>query len=132
MSTENGYIILKLIIVIIEHDKNLAIVIHTRADYFFHLIYQIFSIESKGEILIETLSKVIEVDKIETNSKKEIIAICPKCGKNVYQGKTKIDKLNYSCEGYKNGCKFTLWEEAKHYKNPIKITKAKLLLKKME
>lgn len=82
--------------------------------------------------LIETLSKVIEVDKVKTNTEKEIIGKCPKCGKNIYQGKTKTDKLNYYCEGYKEGCKFTLWEEAKYYKNPIKITKAKakLLLKK--
>ncbi|WP_037029964.1 DNA topoisomerase [Psychrilyobacter atlanticus] len=89
-------------------------------------------IDEISKELIETLSKVIEVDKVEANAEKEIIGKCPKCGKNIYQGKTKTDKLNYYCEGYKDGCKFTLWEEAKHYKNSIKITKAKakLLLKK--
>lgn len=87
-----------------------------------------------GEIsqeISKTVSIVVEMDKIENKANKEIIGICPRCGKNVYLGKTKTDKINYYCEGYKEGCKFTLWEETKHYKNQIKITKtkAKALLK---
>ena len=79
----------------------------------------------------ETVSKVVEIKKVEYKSNKEVIGKCPRCGKNVYQGKTKTNKVNYYCEGYKEGCKFTLWEETKHYKNPIKVTKskAKALLK---
>jgi len=80
-----------------------------------------------------TISKKVEIDKINTKSyDKEIIGICPKCGKNIYQGKTKTKKITYYCEAYKEGCKFILWEDSKHYDNKIKITKtkAKLLLNK--
>jgi DNA topoisomerase-3 len=69
---------------------------------------------------------------VPTAPVKEIIGKCPKCGKNIYQGKTKTDKINYYCEGYKEGCKFTLWQDSKHFSNSVKITKtkAKQLLKK--
>lgn len=89
-------------------------------------------IDEISQEINETVSKVVEIDKIENKANKEIIGTCPRCGKNVYQGKTKTNKVNYYCEGYREGCKFTLWEEARHYKNPIKITKtkAKSLLKK--
>ncbi|MEI6856247.1 DNA topoisomerase [Psychrilyobacter sp.] len=88
-------------------------------------------VDEISQEISKTVSNVVVIDKIENKANKEIIGICPRCGKNVYQGKTKTDKINYYCEGYKEECKFTLWEETKHYKNPIKITKtkAKALLK---
>ena len=82
--------------------------------------------------LDETISKKVTIDKVNSNnSNKEVIGHCPKCGKNIYQGKTKTEKITYYCEGYREGCKFTLWEDSKHYDNKIKITKtkAKMLLK---
>ncbi len=73
-----------------------------------------------------TISKKVKIDRINTKGyEKEIIGVCPKCGKNIYQGKTKTEKTTYYCEAYKDGCKFTLWEDSKHYDNKIKITKTK-------
>ncbi len=74
----------------------------------------------------ETVSKNVEVDKVEATI--EIIGSCPKCGKNVYEKKTKAGKTFYYCEK----CDFMLWSEAKYFKTDIKISKsqAKALLKK--
>lgn len=92
------------------------------------------TIDEVIEITIEELknifSKDIEIEKITKD--KEVIGICPLCSGNIYQGRTKTGKVNYYCEKYKEGCKFTLWENVKYYKEEIKITKdkAKALLKK--
>ena len=69
---------------------------------------------------------------MKNNKDKEVIGICPLCSGNIYQGRTKTGKVNYYCEKYKEGCKFTLWENIKYYKEELKITKdkAKALLKK--
>ena len=82
------------------------------------------------EELKNIFSKDIEIEKITKD--KEVIGICPLCSGNIYQGRTKTGKVNYYCEKYKEGCKFTLWENVKYYKEEIKITKdkAKALLKK--
>ena len=82
------------------------------------------------EELKNIFNKDIEIEKITKD--KEVIGICPLCSGNIYQGRTKTGKVNYYCEKYKEGCKFTLWENAKFYKEEIKITKdkAKALLKK--
>ncbi len=37
------------------------------------------------------------------------VAKCPKCGKDVYQRKSKTGKIYFSCEDYKN-CKFMSWD----------------------
>ena len=42
----------------------------------------------------------------------------------IYEKKSKDGKIFYSCSS--QGCKFFLWEAAKHFNNPIKITKTKL------
>ena len=47
--------------------------------------------------------------------KREPVGICPRCGKNIYEG-----KKNYYCESGKDGCGFTLWKEDRY--NGITIT----------
>ena len=64
-------------------------------------------------------------ESISKESKKEPIGICPICKKNVYERKSKSGKVFYSCEGYKDGCQFTLWEEMKYFDNTLKITKTR-------
>ena len=90
-------------------------------------------ISNISEELNVIISKDVKIDKTPNKaSEREIIGVCPKCGKDIYQGKTKTNKINYYCENYKEGCKFTLWENSKFYTEEIKITKvkAKQLLKK--
>ncbi len=108
---------------------------------FSKLLKKIYKGETSLEALIQAtkeeldliLSQNVKVVKMApTAPEKEVIGKCPKCGKNIYQGKTKTNKVNYYCEGYKEGCKFILWENSKHFSNSVKITKtkAKQLLKK--
>lgn len=59
------------------------------------------------------------------SKEKEIIGLCPRCSKNVYEG-----KMNFYCEGGKE-CGFSLWKQDKFFINAKKeITKtiAKKLL----
>lgn len=55
--------------------------------------------------------------------KREPVGICPRCGKNIYEG-----KKNYYCESGKNGCGFTLWKEDKFLKSSVTPEKAVMLL----
>ena len=55
--------------------------------------------------------------------KRESVGICPRCGKNIYEG-----KKNYYCESGKDGCGFTLWEEDKFLKSSVTPEKAVKLL----
>jgi DNA topoisomerase len=55
--------------------------------------------------------------------KREPVGICPRCGKNIYEG-----KKNYYCESGKDGCGFTLWEEDKFLKSSVTPEKAVKLL----
>lgn len=54
---------------------------------------------------------------------KEVIGICPRCGKNIYEG-----KLSFYCESGKDGCGFTLWKEQKGLKITVDTQSAKKLL----
>lgn len=80
--------------------------------------------------LICNKSKSIEIEKIENvKEEKEILGKCPRCQKNVYEGKS-----NYYCEGFKDTpkCDFSIWKEDKFFKDKgKKITKtmAKAFLK---
>lgn len=67
----------------------------------------------------------VEIEKKVEEDTREIIGICPMCGKNVYERKSKAGKVFYSCDGYKDGCTFTLWEEMKYFDNTLKITKTR-------
>ncbi|EFS20892.1 DNA topoisomerase [Fusobacterium gonidiaformans 3-1-5R] len=73
------------------------------------------------------LKMVIRDPYVNFEEEKEIIGICPKCGKEVLEG-----NKNFYCSAYKDGCNFVLWKESKHFKDTLKITKAvaKKLLKK--
>lgn len=57
------------------------------------------------------------------SSKREPVGICPRCGKNIYEG-----KKNYYCESGKDGCGFTLWKEDKFLKSSVTPEKAVMLL----
>lgn len=89
-------------------------------------------IDSTRAELEGIVSQDLKIERVARDRPdKEKIGECPKCGKNIYQGKTKTGKVNYYCEGYRDGCDFTLWEKMRHFQNEIKITKtkAKSLLK---
>lgn len=60
------------------------------------------------------------------NVEKEVIGKCPKCGGDIYEGVTKEKKKNYYCGNYKEGCKFKLYENMKHFQNELKLTKVKV------
>ena len=65
-------------------------------------------------------AKGINVEKYDYKIEKEIIGICPRCKKNIYEG-----EKNYYCEGYKEGCKFTVWKNNKFFTDKgKKLTKA--------
>lgn len=55
----------------------------------------------------------VNLERIKTE--KEVIGKCPRCGKNIYEG-----KLNFYCESGRDGCGFTLWKEDKY--NSVVVT----------
>lgn len=74
-------------------------------------------------------SKEIEVKQMDNSDTREVIGICPWCGKNVYEG-----EKNFYCEGYKDEpkCQFTIWKNDKFFElKGKKVTKtiARSLLK---
>lgn len=87
---------------------------------------EIFYKELEG--LIKRLSEEIRSNaKIITSVKneKEVIATCPNCGKSMYE-----NKKGFSCSGFREGCKTTLWKNGleKLGKKNITKTEAKKLL----
>jgi len=59
--------------------------------------------------LMKTANSNINKNAIKTNEK-DIIGICPRCGKNIYEG-----KKNFYCESGKDGCGFSMWKEDKFF-----------------
>lgn len=67
----------------------------------------------KGNILIDDVVKLTESEikevfdnkdsSIDTGFYRDIIGVCPLCGKDVIKG-----KYNYGCTGYKEGCNFKI------------------------
>ncbi|MCM1382383.1 MAG: DNA topoisomerase, partial [Muribaculaceae bacterium] len=55
--------------------------------------------------------------------KREPIGICPRCGKQIFEGKS-----NFYCESGKDGCGFVVWKENKFYLTEITAEKMKKLL----
>lgn len=43
-----------------------------------------------------------------TNDGPEVLGKCPRCGRNITEG-----KLGYGCEGFKDGCRFSIWKNSK-------------------
>ncbi|HGD0581562.1 DNA topoisomerase [Clostridium perfringens] len=97
---------------------------------FSKILKKVYKDEIKIEAAIEILSN--ELREIFNNSKdtfiekveieREIIGKCPRCGKNIYEGKN-----NFYCEGYKDNpkCQFTMWKEDKFFKDKgKKLSKA--------
>lgn len=91
---------------------------------------------NNGEFLneIKSLTRtIVNVKKdsdisFKSNEKapeREIIGICPRCGKNIYEN----DK-SYYCEGFKNEpkCSFSIWKADKYF-GKINKTQAKKMLK---
>ena len=56
-------------------------------------------------------------------SGKEPIGTCPRCGKNIYEG-----KLNYYCESGKDSCGFSIWKKNKYPEADIDVQTAKKFL----
>lgn len=54
---------------------------------------------------------------------REVIGKCPRCGKNIYEG-----KLNFYCESGKDGCGFTIWKNNKYPAAEIDSKTAKKFL----
>lgn len=97
---------------------------------FSKILKKVYKDEIKIEAAIEIFSN--ELREIFNNSKdtfiekveieREIIGKCPRCGKNIYEGKN-----NFYCEGYKDNpkCQFTMWKEDKFFKDKgKKLSKA--------
>ncbi|TWL46264.1 DNA topoisomerase [Bacillus licheniformis] len=55
----------------------------------------------------------------EESTEKEVIASCPNCGRDMYE-----NQKGYSCSGYKEGCKTTLWKNNLEKCGKKKIGKA--------
>ncbi|MBR1444131.1 MAG: type IA DNA topoisomerase [Firmicutes bacterium] len=58
-----------------------------------------------------------------TPFEREVLGKCPRCGKNIYEG-----KANFYCESGKSGCGFTIWKEQKFYRDTITAEMVKRLL----
>ena len=55
--------------------------------------------------------------------KREAIGTCPRCGKQIFEG-----KMSFYCESGKDGCGFTIWKESKIYQTKITAEAVKKLL----
>ena len=97
---------------------------------FSKILKKVYKDEIKIDAAIEIFSN--ELREIFNNSKdtfiekveieREVIGKCPRCGKNIYEGKN-----NFYCEGYKDDpkCQFTMWKEDKFFKDKgKKLSKA--------
>ena len=62
---------------------------------------------------------------VNQETDKEIIGVCPFCGKHVYESKTKKGSFWY-CSDYVNGCQFKLFENTKRFNDTIKLNKTKV------
>ena len=62
---------------------------------------------------MDDTGKYVNLERIK--SEKIVIGRCPRCGKNILEG-----KMNFYCESGKNGCGFTLWKKDNH--NGITVT----------
>lgn len=78
--------------------------------------------------IINSEHKTISSEFSTVKQEKEVIGVCPKCGKLIYEG-----EKNFYCNGYKAGCDFKLWKKIKVFnQKEVTITKqdAKTLLNK--
>lgn len=62
-------------------------------------------IENFVRMLIQNYAEAVECD----NFTKPTLGKCPRCGKNILEG-----KQNYYCESGKDGCGFSVWKKSKY------------------
>lgn len=67
----------------------------------------------EAEYVLEDTGRYVNLKRIP--QEKKAVGICPKCGKNVFEGRN-----NFYCEESKNSCNFTLWKEDRY--NGISVT----------
>ncbi|UUV19588.1 DNA topoisomerase [Fusobacteria bacterium ZRK30] len=90
------------------------------------------TIQETIDLVTEELQRIIgqniEIPRVYNDSEREIIAVCPRCGKNIYE-----NSKGFSCVGYRDAppCNFTLWKESRYKSIEVKIskTRAKKLIK---
>ena len=67
----------------------------------------------EAEYVLEDTGRYVNLKRIP--QEKKAVGICPKCGKNVFEGRN-----NFYCEESRNSCNFTLWKEDRY--NGITVT----------
>lgn len=72
----------------------------------------------KGEVyeadyVLEDTGKYVNLKRIA--GEKKIVGVCPRCGKNVIEG-----RQNFYCESGRDGCGFAIWKEDRY--NGITVT----------
>ena len=90
------------------------------------------TIQETIDLVTEELQRIIgqniEIPRVYNDSEREIIGVCPRCGKNIYE-----NSKGFSCVGYRDTppCSFTIWKESKYKSIEVKIskTRAKKLIK---
>lgn len=68
-----------------------------------------------AEYCLEDTGRYVNLKRLPQERK--AVGICPKCGKNILEGRS-----NFYCEESRNGCNFTLWKEDRY--NGITVTAA--------
>lgn len=71
------------------------------------------------ELVREICKNYSQTDTNENFGNRTVIGKCPRCGKNIYEG-----KMSYYCESGKDGCNFTLWKEQKGLHTVIDVGSA--------
>nr|WP_312576873.1 DNA topoisomerase 3 [Sedimentibacter sp.] len=94
-------------------------------DFIYDIKKYVYEIVNEGKT--STIKNVNFINKYKKNNK-EVIGICPRCGRDVYE-----NKKSFYCSGYKNvpSCRFSMWKENRNLKEKgIILTKkdAKQLL----
>ena len=81
--------------------------------------------EYEADFKLRDDGKYVNLERIAFANSREVIGVCPRCGKNIYEG----DKAFY-CEGYKDEskCTFAIWKEQKYPATKITKANAKTLL----
>lgn len=84
--------------------------------------YGLNLIHSELFLMVENANKkdISSLNIVSEKEEKEPLGICPRCGKNIYEGKS-----NFYCASGKDGCGFTLWANDKFFTNKGKtLTKS--------
>lgn len=89
------------------------------------------------EDIIRTLNNTIAIEQQREHKSmaapKPVLGKCPKCGGNVYEGKTKDGNIVYYCENNPKSCIFRLWKDDFFFtskKKTLGVATVKALLSK--